>query len=295
VFPRPEPWGKYFYDGLREEGFVEGENVIVSRRETGTDFSLAGPLAHDLIAQGADVIVAQPGPIAREAKQAVERTGKSIPIVFLSYDPVEEGFVTSLSRPDRNMTGVTSQVSTEIYTKHLEFLLEILPGISRVGYLLDPTAAPAAFEGAKAHLDKAVAAKGVRLTIARVNSVEAIESVIEKLKRDKVGALIVPPTAFAVTHRRILIDTIARVKLPAIWGHELFVRDGALVGYWPSMDEIQRTLGRMTGMLLKGKRASEIAVEQPRRFKLTINATTASHLGLKLSPSLLVRADEVIK
>ena len=278
--PGAAVWRKDFYEGLRESGFVNGENVVVTTRETGPDFSRADALADELVRLDSDVIVAQPARLAHEAQQAVQRAGKNTPIVFLSLDPVEEGFVTSLAHPDRNMTGVTTIVSSEIMTKHLELLQEVVPGVSRVAYLLDPTATPAFFEEVKRELEKAAAEKAIRLTIARVNSINEVEGVFAKLKREKVGALIVQQTAFSVGHRRDLIDAAARSRLPAIYGDELFVRDGGLIGYWTSMADMQRTLGRIVGAILKGKRPADLPIEQPMRFKLTINQKTANALGI---------------
>jgi putative ABC transport system substrate-binding protein len=295
VFPRSEPWSGQFYEGLKDEGFVDGVNLAVLRSETGTDFARAGPLVDEMITQGSEVIVAQPGPIAREAQRAVQRAQKNIPIVFLSYDPIEEGFVTSLARPDRNMTGVASMVTTEIYAKQLELLLEVVPTASRIAYLRDPTSVPAAFARVKRDLEGAAEIKGVQLTFVEVPSAEHLEKVLAKLKHDKINALIVPPTAFFITHRRVVIDAVGRLRLPTAYGDELFVRDGGLLGYWPSMATTQRAIGRIVGMLLKGKRPADIPVEQPARFKLTINQKTATSLGLVLPTTVLLRADEVVK
>jgi len=295
VFPRSEPWSGQFYEGLREEGFVDGVNVAVLQSETGTDFARAGPIVDEMIRQGSEVIVAQPGQIAREAQRAVQRAQKNIPIVFLSYDPIEEGFVTSLGRPDRNMTGVTSMVTTQIYAKQLELLLEVVPGASRVAYLRDPTSAPTAFARVKRDLESAAVVKGIQLTFVEVPSAQHLEQVLATLKRGKINALIVPPTAFFITHRRVLIDAIARLNLPAVYGDELFVRDGGLIGYWPPMAATQRAIGRMVGMLLKGKQPADIPVEQPTRFKLTINQKTATNLGLVLPTTVLLQVDEILK
>ena len=295
VRPRSEPWGGQFYEGLRDEGFVDGKNVVVIARETGTDFSRAGPLTDELIALGVKVIVAQPGGVTRVVQGAINRAGKSIPIVFYTYDPIEDGFLTNLARPDRNMTGLTSMVSTDIFTKQLELLLEIAPDVSHIAYLRDPTATPAAFERIKAGLERGAKTRGVRMTFEYIGSADEIEKVLSKLKRERVGAFFAPSTAFGVTHRRTFIDTAARLKMPAIYSDELFARDGGLISYWTSMMDRQRGIGRIVGMLLKGKTPADIPVDQPTRFKLTINAKTAKALGLELPPSLLMRADEVVQ
>ena len=295
VYPKSEPFLEQFYQGLRDEGFVDGQNLVVLGRETGTDFSRAGPMTDELITLGVKLIVAQPGGITREAYRAVKRTGKSIPIVFYSYDPIEDGFLTNLARPDRNMTGLTSMVSTDIFTKQLELLLEIAPDVSHIAYLRDPTATPAAFERIKVGLERAAKTRGVHLTFEYIASSDEIGNALAKLKRQRVGALFAPSTAFGVTHRRTFIDTAARLKMPAIYSDELFARDGGLISYWTSMSERQRAIGRIAGMLLKGKTPADIPVDQPTRFKLTINATTAKALGLELPSSLLMRADEVLQ
>jgi putative ABC transport system substrate-binding protein len=128
-----------------------------------------------------------------------------------------------------------------------------------------------------------------------VTSVGDIDGVFHKLRPEKVGALIVPPSAFSVTHRRAVIDMGARSRVPSIYGDELFVRDGGLICYWTSTADIQRRLGRTVGLLLEGKKRAEIPVQQPSHFKLIVNVKTADALGLKLSPSLLFRADEIIR
>ena len=295
VYPRSEPWGKQFYEGLRDEGFVDGVNLSVISFETGTNFATASAFVDQLITEGADVIVAQPGQIARQAQRAVQKARKSIPIVFLSYDPIEEGFVSSLGRPDRNMTGVASMVTTQIYAKQVELLLEVVPRVYRIGYLRDPTGSPTAFARVKHDLEEAASAKNIHLAIAEVPSPDKIETVLMKLQRDGVGAVIVPPTAFFITYRRLIIDTVARLDMPAFYGDELFVREGGLIGYWPSMATTQRIIGRMTGMLLKGKRAADIPVEQPAVFRLTVNQKTAASLKLTVPSAVLMRADEVVK
>jgi putative ABC transport system substrate-binding protein len=216
-------------------------------------------------------------------------------VVFFTYDPVTEGLVTSIARPDRNTTGLAGTVSPEIVAKHLELLSEAVPGLSYVGYVRDPTSVPDFLERTTLALRSAAAAKRVRVSIWELSSTDVIDEVFSRMKHDRLSALILPPTAFAVTYRRALIDAANRHKIPVMYGDELFVREGGLMAYWTSIADAQKKLGQIVGALLNGKKPADIPIEQPTRFKLTVNLNTARIVGVRFTDALLSRADEIVK
>ena len=250
-------------------------------------------LAAELVALKGDVIVTGGGtPPALAAKQAT----KTIPIVFASAaDPVTDGLVTSLARPGGNVTG-SSNLNPELVGKCLEQLTQAVPTVSRVAVLWPP-----GFMDERTDKDMlkaadvAARALGVRLQVVEARAPTDVDSAFSKMTRARAGALTVLPSAMLFTERRRLVDLAAKNRLPAVYLQREFVEAGGLMAYGPSLADLFRRAATYVDKILKGAKPGALPVEQPTKFELVINLKTAKGLGLTIPPSVLGRADEVIR
>jgi putative tryptophan/tyrosine transport system substrate-binding protein len=279
-----------FRKGLEALGWVESGNIRIEHRYSGGDFRLIQVYARELVRLAPDLIVGSGTAITAALKQA---TG-TIPIVFtLVNDPVGQGFVASLSRPAGNVTGF-SFIDFPLIGKWLEMLTQIAPGIRRVTLIFDPDTTPF-YPAFLRELGEAVPLLAVELAASPVHDEAEIEAAITAFAREPAGGLIVAPDAFINNHRRLIMALSERHRLPAIYGFQQFVREGALISYGPDTAEIVRQSASYVDRILKGGKPSDMPVQAPTKYELAINLKTANALGLEVPPSLLAMANEVIE
>ena len=278
-----------FRQGLRELGYVDGQNIAVESRWAEGQYDRYPALAADLVRLKVDVIVAQSG----AATQAAQQATRTIPIVMsLVLDPVGIGLVPSLARPGGNVTG-TSFMAPDLVGKQLELLRELVPKVSRVALLRNP-ANPASAQGLR-DAEAAARALGVRLQALEAQDPQEIDSAFAAMTRERAGALLVLPDPIFGNQRRQIAELAAKRRLPAIYGGTPeYAEAGGLMVYGPNELDLHRRAAIYVDKLLKGAKPADLPVEQPTKFELVINLRTAKAIGLTIPPSLLQRADQII-
>ncbi len=285
--PPPKSWVEGFQQGLRDLGYVEGQNIVTEYRFTDGSTGQLPDLVGELLRLKVDVIVAS----ATAAAQAAENLTRTVPIVFAGInDPVGSGLVSNLSRPGKNITG-TSLMSVDLLAKRVELLKEVVPQLSRLAALGVP-ADPSYALQVKA-TETGARALGVQLDLIAVRSPNDFETAFKVAR--KAQALIQFEAVFLTTHRTRLLELAVRNRLPAVYGLRDWVDGGGLMAYGPSFPEVYRRAAVYVDKILKGAKPGDLPVEQPTKFELVINLKTAKALGLTIPPSLLQRADEVIQ
>ena len=275
--------------GLREQGYIEGENIEIEYRSGGGEVNRLPALAKELIARKVDLIVVMGSGPARAAKQVTN----SIPIVMAPVgNPVEAGFVTSLSRPGGNMTGV-SVVSLDLAGKRLALAKELLPNATRIAVLVTPhTSAPTSvIEASRA----AAHELGVSVQFINVSTPKDIDKAFEEMKQGRADAFVAIPSPIFNSERPKLAELALRYRLPAIGEAREFAVAGFVMGYGPSIADATRRSAVYIDKILKGAQPGELAIEQPTKFELTVNLKAAKAVGVTVPSSLLLRADEVIR
>lgn len=272
--------------GLRELGWIEGQNLAIETRWVDGQPDRLAPMVDELIRANVEVILVS-GPTAMRAAQKATRT---IPIVFvLLANPVVLGLVPSLARPGGNMTGLASQFE-ELVTKQMQLLKEAVPSLARVALLRHVESAEPIVVAAE------TAARGLGLaahTFTVAGEAE-FESAFKAARSAHADAIHVLPSPFLGARRGRLIELAARYRLPAFYELRIFVQEGGLMSYGPSIDDLWLRSASYVDRILKGARPGDLAIERASRFELVINRKTAAALGLALPLSLLQRADEVI-
>lgn len=280
-----------FRQGLSDTGFVEGRNVTIDFRWAEGQNDRLPVLAADLVRRRVNVIVA-PGstPAALAAKAATA----TIPIVFqVGIDPVAAGLVTSLARPGGNVTGITN-INTELVSKRLELLRELVPKATDVALLVNPTS-PEIAESVSKDLQRTAGNLGLQLHILQATSERDFDSVFATLAQLQVGALVIAPDAFFISRSEQLGALTARHAIPAITQFREFAAAGGLMSYGGSFSEPVRQVGIYAGRILKGEKPDNLPVQQPMKVELVINLKTAKALGITVPQSVQNRADEVIE
>jgi putative ABC transport system substrate-binding protein len=279
-----------FREGLKETGFVEGQNVAIEYRWSEGNYDRLPALAADLVRRQVAVIAAvggEPSPLA--AKSATTTT----PIVFsLGSDPIKLGLVTSLNRPGGNITGVNF-FQSELGAKRLDLLRVLLPNITAVGLLINPS-----FAESETHAKDAIKSAlslGLQLHVARASTTDEFDAAFSTLVQQKVGALLFANDSYFHGERKKLIALAAQYRLPAIYFWRDFPVDGGLMSYSPNLLQAYRQVGMYTGQILKGAKPADMPVVQPTKFEFVINLKTAKALGLTIPEGLLNAADEVIE
>jgi putative ABC transport system substrate-binding protein len=277
-----------FRRGLKETGYVEGENVAIEYRWAENQIERLAPLAADLVRRRVALIVA-PGSAAAQAAKAATTT---IPIVFAMGDPVESGIVASLARPGGNLTGV-NLLNSELTGKRLELLRQMVPTARRVTLLVNPGFTLT--ESQVADAEAAGRGMGLQLQVLKAGTSQDINAVFASLARERPDALSVGPSPFFLSRRVQFALLAARTGIPAIYGTRFYTEVGGLMNYGPSFAEAYRQVGNYAGRILKGARPADLPVVQMAKFELVINAETARIMGLTVPPSLIAIADEVIE
>ena len=277
-----------FREGLREQGYIEGQNVTIEYRWAEGDYDRLPAFATEFVSRKVNVIAAT-GPSSMAAKAATS----TIPIVFTSgSDPVADGRVVSLARPGGNLTGV-SFLTVELNPKRFELISEMVPQARTIGLLFNPN--QASTETVIRQVAAAAKAKSIELKVLDVSAGVDFETAFVALQKFKAGALIVQTDPFIDARRDQLIDLAARFAVPAIYGFREFALAGGLMSYGVSITDVYRHAGLYVGKILKGAKPAELPVQQPTKFELIINLKTAKTLSLTIPPTLLARADEVVE
>ena len=285
----PGPYAPFvaaFRQGLSESGYVEGQNLTIEYRWAEGHYDWLPVLVADLVDRKVDLIATSGGPpSARAAKNA----SSTIPIVFVTSDPVESGLVASFARPSGNLTGVSTMFA-ELTAKRLDLLSELVPQAKVIALLVNPNTAPT-----ERVMPEAARAKGVQLHILKASTESEIDAAFASLVQRQAGALIVNPDSFFFIRREQIVALASYLSVPAIYDLREFVTAGGLVSYGTSLMAVFRQIGINTGRILKGAKPADLPVVQPTTFELVINLKTAKALGLSIPPSILSRADEVIE
>ena len=278
-----------FRQGLREAGYVEGQNLAIEYRWAEGNYDRLPALAADLVGRKVDLIMASSPPSALAAKNATS----TIPIVFRGGgDPVGGGLVASLARPGGNITGV-SFVADELTAKRLELLSELVPRAKVFALLVNPSN-PSADRVIRVE-QEAASTKGLQLHVLKAGSESEIDSAFASLVQLHADALVVGADPFLSGQREQLVALASRHAVPAIYAWREFVASGGLISYGSSLTVAYRLVGIYAGKILKGAKPSDLPVQQPTKFELVINIKTAKSLGLTVPPTLLAQADDVIE
>jgi putative ABC transport system substrate-binding protein len=287
--PAPDAQLEAFRRGLRELGWVEGKNVVLDLRWADGQVDRLPALAAELVRLRPDVIVAG----GSEGVQAAREATATIPIVmmFIGY-PIELGFIESLARPGGNVTGL-SNLNFELDIKRLELLREIVPRVARLAILWNPM--QPAHEGQLGHVERAARALGVEPRPIAVRSAGDLEGAFATMRRERVGAVTMLPSALHAQSFRRIADLALAARLPAASWQARFAEVGGLMAYGPDQNDMARRAATYVDRILKGARPGNLPVEQPTTFELVVNLRTAKALGLTIPRSVLVRADEVIR
>jgi putative tryptophan/tyrosine transport system substrate-binding protein len=280
-----------FRDGLRERGWIEGQNVTIEYRWLGSaNTQTAAALAAELVGFGPDIIVAAGNKAVHAAKQATT----SVPIVMpFSLDPVGSGLVTSLSRPGQNVTGLTWDSGLEIAGKRLELLKQLAPDVSRVLNIWDPS------DPGLARYWPAVmrAAEALSLVAesAEVRSADDVPNALARARQTR-AALFLWAGPLLNTQSKAICDFALKHRLPTLSPNNFNIsQDGCLIGYAPDSHDLHRRAAIYVDRILRGAKPGDLPIEQPTKFELVINLKTAKAVGLTIPPSLLLRADQVIE
>lgn len=275
--------------GLDELGYVEGRNIEIQRRYADGKFEDLPALAADLVHRKVDVIVG----MSTLATQAASRATRTIPIVFATVaDPVAEGFARSLARPGGNVTGTSLALGDGFAGKWVELLEQVVPELSTCAVLWSSSnVAAARFVN---EVDTAARALNVRIVARQAANLVELDAALGAIGSSGARGLIVVPSPFAATQQEKLVRFAADKRLPTMYFVEDFVDAGGLMSYGPSVADAYRRAATYVDRILKGAKPGDLPVEQPTRFELTINLNAARALGLKIPPSLLLRADRVI-
>jgi len=283
------PYAEVLRQGLRDLGWVEGQNIVIEFRSS-DQFDRLPALATELVRLQVDVIVATPTPGALAAKNATA----TIPIVGISLtDPVGLGLIPSLARPGGNVTGVSYSVGADIFGKDLELLREAIPKVRRVAVLSNP-------DGPSQPLilnNITTAARSLELQLLPVGARGPgdFDRAFATLTKERVGALFVVTDPTYIAHRARLVGLATRNRLPSMFTQRADVEAGGLMSYGPNFPDMYRRAAIYVDKILKGAKPADLPVEQPTKFELIINAKTAKALGLTIPQSILTRADQIIQ
>lgn len=279
-----------FHQGLSDEGFVEGRNMLTEYRWAQGNYGDLERLAFELVQVGVDLIAASGGIVSA---QAAARATSTIPIVFIAgFDPVRVGLVVSENRPAGNITGV-SVYTTALSTKRLELLVELVPKIRNVAILVNPGSVTTSLEIE----DTLKASKRIAraLQVIKASNEAEIDAGFARATQEGIGALLVSADPYFTARRRQITALAGRLAIPTIYPWREYVEAGGLVSYGPELTWAYHQIGSYAGQILKGSRPRDLPVMFPTKFVLVLNLRAARALGLNVSPTLLALADETIE
>jgi putative tryptophan/tyrosine transport system substrate-binding protein len=278
-----------FRQGLREFGYVEGQNIVIECRSVEGKFDRVPDLVADLVRLKVDIIVTSSSRVALAAKKVTT----TIPIV-MAYggDPFQDGLVASLARPGGNVTGLTN-LSADLSGKQLELLKEIIPRLARVAVLPNPTGPDESLKEMKA----VAPSLQIQLQVLKVRVADDLERAFKEATKARAGALAVmqDPTGLYSANRQKIVELAVKNRLPAIYPQISYVNAGGLMSYSANEIEMYRRAATYVDKILKGIKPADLPVEQPTKFEFIINLKAAKQIGLTIPPNVLVRADKVIK
>jgi putative tryptophan/tyrosine transport system substrate-binding protein len=279
-----------FRQGLAETGFVEGQNIAIEFRWALGDYDRLPALAADLVSHRVAVLVAVGGDVSAVV---ASKATKTIPVVFgMGGDPVKAGMVASFNRPGGNVTGYTLWTS-EMESKRLGLLRELIPGVPLIGILINPRFPPTVQE--LDDLEPAAKGVGQQLFVARANDDAELDAALASFVQQRVGAFLVTAAPFFDTRRERIVEFAAQNRLPAIYQFREYAVAGGLISYGPNIAESYQNAGVYVGRILKGEKPADLPILQPTKFDFVINLKTAKALGLTVPPTLLAEAGEVIE
>jgi putative ABC transport system substrate-binding protein len=279
-----------FRDGLRAEGYVEGENVLIEQRYAAGAYERLSGLATELVRSNVDIIVVDGTAAAKACKDATA----TIPIVFtLAVDPVADGLAASFARPGGNLTGLTMTAGYGLAGKRVELLKDMVQGLSRVAVLNNPANPP--HVSYLTETQRAATALGLDLRAFDVRGPNDLPGVFAAIADWRADGLITLPDGMLFTQRDRLVELALKGKLPAVYPEAEFVVAGGLASYGPSLPDLFRRAASYVDKILKGAKPADLPIEQPSKFELVVNLRTAQTLGLMISREFQLRADEVIQ
>jgi ABC-type uncharacterized transport system substrate-binding protein len=283
------PQDKAFIQGLRELGYIEGQNIAIEYRLSGETADRFPDLLAELIKLKVDVIVSGNA----LALQAAKKATTTIPIVMAhSADPIALGLIDSLARPGANITGLT-YLATELNGKRLELFKEAIPQLSRVAVLFIPTGSgPIQLK----ELEEAVKGLGVQIRPVKVDTSDAFENAFSEVTKERFNGLFIIRTFFMGANAPRINNFAAKRQLPTMWDQRVYVEPNGLMSYGAdSVDMYRRRAATYVDKILKGAKPADLPVERPVKFDLVINLKTAKQIGVTIPPNVLARADKVIK
>jgi putative ABC transport system substrate-binding protein len=278
-----------FRQGLRDLGYIEGQNIIIEYRHEGLGFERLPNLAAELVRLNIDVLVA----VTTNAALAAKKAAGTIPIVFMGItDPIAAGLVESLARPGGNSTGVTNMAAI-LTGKRLEFLKNAIPKVSRVAVLWDPQAPGSIPQWKESQLP--ARELGLQLYSMEVSSVDKYEAAFKEAINARNTAVWVTLNPLANSNQKLIAELAIKNRLPSICARGDYAENGCLMAYGPGYSTEGRDGARYVDKILRGARPADLPVEQPTKFELVINLNTAKHIGVKIPQPVLNQADKVIE
>lgn len=288
VAPTPDML-KALREGLSERGYIEGQNLSVDVRWPKDSFARDPGAAADLIRSKVDVIIAWTTP----AVAAARKETSTIPIVMVGVsNPIEVGFINNLARPGGNITGV-SNLASDLGAKLVELLKEIIPNANSIGLVCNPGNPGAMLQAIG--MEDAARALGMRVTREEANNPEEFRRAFGRFNAEGVNGVVLVADPTIVGHAAVISDLAGAARLPTIFQRRENVEAGGLLSYGANLPGQIRQTAAYVDRILKGEKPADLPVEQPTRFELVVNLKTAKALGLRLPPSLLARADDVIE
>jgi putative ABC transport system substrate-binding protein len=286
--PEAHAWNALL-DGLRERGYIEGQNILFERRFSEGKAERFPEFAAEMVRFNADIIIVTTTPAAFAAKNATQ----TIPIIIpTALDPVGTGLVASLARPGGNITGLSS-LAPELSGKRLELLKEVVPGMTRVAVLWNP-ANPANASVWK-ETQAAARALGLQLQSREVRGPQDLDDAFALTAKARPDALLVLSDSLINMHRQKIAEFVTQKRLPSVFASTEGVMAGGLMSYGPSLADRYRRTAHYVDRILKGTKPSDLPVEQPTKFEFIINLKAAKQIGLTIPPNVLARADKVIR
>jgi len=277
-----------FQDGLRELGYIEGQNIFIEYRYAKGNYDQLPGLVAELLRLNLDVLFAPSTPAALAAKNATQ----TIPIVFASVsDPIANGLVSSLARPGGNVTG-PSQMSADLSGKRLELLKEVVPRLAHIAILQDP--GPQS-EVALKETQLAARALGIRLTVFDVRGPNDFDGAFLEIAKKRPNGLVVLSSPMILGERKRIAALATKQRLAAVYTLKEYVEAGGLMSYGVSLPHLFRRAATYVDKILKGTKPADLPVEQPTKFEFIVNLKTAKQIDLTIPPNVLARADKVIK